>query len=104
MIREAFEETGVKFKIDRLGFIHENFFRLKETNEFFHELSFYYYLEVNDDFELVCQSINEYGDEEFLEWLPIDKLSEYIIYPEFFREKLESSFNKITHIITRGIE
>ena len=27
MIREICEETGVKAEIDRLGFIHENFFR-----------------------------------------------------------------------------
>lgn len=26
VIREVFEETGVKMEVDRLGFIHENFF------------------------------------------------------------------------------
>ena len=26
IVREVFEETGVKLEIDRLGFIHENFF------------------------------------------------------------------------------
>ena len=26
VVREVFEETGVKMEIDRLGFIHENFF------------------------------------------------------------------------------
>ena len=26
VVREVFEETGVKMEIDRLGFIHENYF------------------------------------------------------------------------------
>ena len=26
VVREVYEETGVKMEIDRLGFIHENFF------------------------------------------------------------------------------
>lgn len=27
VVREVFEETGMKMEIDRLGFIHENFFQ-----------------------------------------------------------------------------
>ena len=34
VLREVFEETGVHFEIDRLGFIHENFFieQIKKPN------------------------------------------------------------------------
>lgn len=33
VIRETFEETGVKFEIDRLAFIHEHFFTEEITRE-----------------------------------------------------------------------
>lgn len=45
VVREVYEETGVKYEIDRLTVIHENFF--KEDSELLkgldcHEISFYF--------------------------------------------------------------
>lgn len=104
VIREAFEETGVKFKIDRLGFLHENFFEEEGTKEFYHEIDFFYYLKSDEEFEVVCDSVNEYGNKEYFEWLPIDKLNEYKIYPEFFKERLIKDSNIVEHLITRNNE
>ena len=49
VIREVFEETGHKLEIDRLGFVHENFFHAKfdkntEEKKLFHEISLFFYL------------------------------------------------------------
>ena len=40
--REVFEETGVKYEVDRLAFIHENFFKGSGTLEGLdcHEIAF----------------------------------------------------------------
>ena len=44
VVREVYEETGVKMEIDRLGFIHENFFpgdSLVKRGNVVHEISFF---------------------------------------------------------------
>ena len=54
VVREVFEETGRKMEIDRLGFIHENFFpgdSLKKQGNIVHEISFFFYMNVPTDFE-----------------------------------------------------
>lgn len=41
VVREVFEETGIKMEIDRLGFIHENYFpgdSLKKQGNIVHEI------------------------------------------------------------------
>ena len=45
VLREVKEETGVDYEIDRLAFVHENFFTEKcgmHKGKRFHELSLYY--------------------------------------------------------------
>ena len=49
VVREVFEETGVKLEIDRLGFIHENFFYgdyAKKKDRLIYEVSYYFYLPI----------------------------------------------------------
>ena len=38
VVREVFEETGVKMEIDRLGFVHENYFYGDAPTNFGHWL------------------------------------------------------------------
>lgn len=89
VVREVFEETGVKMQPERLGFVHENFFvcgvgdRKGKTE---YEISFFFYMKVPDDFEPECESIDGFGNKEFLVWVTPD--DERRIYPEFFRTEL----------------
>ena len=72
-------------EIDRLGFIHENFFpgdSLKKQGNIVHEISFFFYMNVPTDFEPVCDSFTEDGDKERLVWIRADHQKKY--YPEFF--------------------
>ena len=99
--REVFEETGIHLEVDRLGFVHENFFmadsgRISGKNVY--ELSFFYYMKVPEDFEPVSKIFDESGSEEFLEWIDIDGERKY--YPDFFREELKNSADGIKHIVT----
>lgn len=101
VIREVYEETGVLFEIDYMGYVHENFFILNNTNETYHELSFYYYMKPIDDYSLINESLNEGGIEEKLVWIPLEDINNYKVYPEFFKDKLLLSKHELSHIITK---
>ena len=99
--REVLEETGVEYEVDRLAFIHENFFHgdgILEGKEC-HEIAFYFLMKPRGTQELNSNSYTQ-GVKENMYWLPIDKLNEYRAYPTFFREKLKNIKNEIEHIIT----
>ena len=98
VIREVFEETGVKMEVDRLGFVHENCFigdAPSNMGKPVYEISFFFYMKVPDDFEPVSKSFTDDGCEEFLKWVSFDE--EMTIYPEFFRTELKHPQNSKTH-------
>ena len=93
VLREVKEETGVAYKIDRLVFISENFFKrddgmLKDLE--CHEITFYFLMKPRGTQTLKSNSKTANNTiEEKMIWLPIDKLEKYEAYPFFFREKLK---------------
>lgn len=99
--REVLEETGVEYEVERLAFIHENFFDGDGTLEGreCHEIALYFLMKPRGTQELNINSYTQ-GVKENMYWLPIDKLNEYRAYPTFFREKLKDLKNEIQHIIT----
>jgi len=104
ILREMYEETNVEFEIDRLAFIHENRFALDSMNNApCHEIAFYYLMKPSDKTgKIKCRSVGMDGSKEFLHWLPLDKLSNYIIYPEFFKTHLQNLNGKVRHFITEN--
>ncbi|MBQ9460254.1 MAG: NUDIX domain-containing protein, partial [Oscillospiraceae bacterium] len=51
VVREVFEETGVRMEIDRLGFVHENYFygdAPANRGKLIYEVSFFFYMKVPD--------------------------------------------------------
>ena len=89
IIREVYEETGLHMEIDRLGFVHENYFygdAATNYGKLIYEISFFFYMQVPDDFEPVCMSQTEDDQDEYLRWISIDDPIKY--YPEFFCEEL----------------
>ena len=104
VVREVFEETGRKMEIDRLGFIHENFFpgdSLKKQGNIVHEISFFFYMNVPTDFEPVCDSFTEDGDKERLVWIRADHQKKY--YPEFFKTELANPSKDVKHYVTKNL-
>jgi 8-oxo-dGTP pyrophosphatase MutT (NUDIX family) len=101
VLRETFEETGLRFEIDRLGFIYENFFSAEIFNENKrnHEVALHYYLKPLDSYEFNCTSIGANDGEERLEWLDIDRLGDYALYPEFYKKELSAPLSSVKHII-----
>lgn len=105
VVREVFEETGVKMQVERLGFVHENYFCGDSAHNFgkmIYEISFFFYMKVPDDFSPVCESFTDDGNEEFLIWVsPNDDVK---IYPEFFRTELRKTSVGIRHIVTNQLK
>ena len=105
IIREAYEETQLNLEIDRLAFIHENFFISNENGQQYHEICFFFLMKPNN---LLRAMKNDSFEEEYgnvtLHWLPLNKLDEYEVYPSFLDDVLASIPNQTTHIITRAGE
>ena len=103
IVREVFEETGVHYDVDRLIFIHENFFRGKggsiDKLEC-HEVTLYFLMKSKGTQQLDCHGLTSEGFEEKMVWLPIDKYDTYFAYPEFFGEKLKNLPDLVEHIVT----
>ena len=101
VIREVYEETGIQMEIDRLGFIHENFFygdAASNDGKLIYEISFFFYMKVPENFEPVSNSFNEDDNKEFLRWITPNDPVHY--YPEFFRTELLQPQNGVKHFIT----
>lgn len=100
VIREVYEETGVRYEVERLAFIHENFFKGDGVTEGMacHEIAFYFLMKPRGTQELNSNSYCAEG-KEFMHWVPIDELKNYKAYPTFFREKLLNMSSQIEHII-----
>ena len=102
VIREAFEETGEKFEVDRLVWIIEGFFTLSggiHDGNRFHEISFIFLMKPKPHAAIANgQDINE-GNNEWLEWVSIDQLNELVVYPEVFKTGLRDLPGTPTHIV-----
>lgn len=102
VVREVFEETGVRYEVDRLAVIHENFFYasdgpLKRLN--CHEISFYFMMKPRGTKELHSNSYS-CGVKEDMHWIPIEDLDKYKAFPSFMKDYLSKEHCGIEHIVT----
>lgn len=102
VLREVFEETGVRYEIDHLAVIHENFLdensgSLKGMN--CHELSFYFLMKSRGTQELNSNSMTQ-GVKEEMHWIPIKDLDKYKAYPTFLKDYLSKEHIGVEHIVT----
>ncbi len=103
VLREVYEETNINFEIDRLTFIHENFFTIDNGKDPYHEIALFYLMKHNDYIKNIkCDSLDGNGRSESLHWLPIEKLSDFEVYPDFFKLELLNTNNKFGHFITEN--
>lgn len=101
VVREVEEETGIRLEIDRLGFIHENFFigsTPSKMDKSVYEITFYFYMKVPQDFYVETDAPTPDDERETLVWL--DWHSDERYYPQFFRTELDNPSQEIKHIVT----
>lgn len=100
IVREVYEETGVKMEIDRLGFVHENYFygdAPTNLGKLIYEISFFFYMKVPEDFTPVSDSFTEDNSREFLKWISPNE--DIKIYPEFFKTELMNPTDTVRHFV-----
>jgi len=100
IVREVEEETGRRLEVDRLGFVHENYFIMDippHAGRPVYELCFYFYMKVPPDFEPVGETFTSDGLRETLEWVAPDAPRR--IYPDFFRTELLRPARTVKHFV-----
>lgn len=102
VVREVYEETGIRYEIDRLAVIHENLFNensgtLKGMD--CHEICFYYLMKPRGSRQLLSDSYTQ-GIKEEMYWIPIEDLGKYKAFPAFLKDYLSNEHSGIEHIVT----
>ena len=103
VLREVLEETGVKYEIDRLAVIHENFWNgdgAYDKGLSCHEISLYFLMKPRGTQELNSDSYTHFNDKESMVWIPIDELNSHRFYPTFLKDYLDTKHDAVEHIIT----
>ena len=96
VVREVLEETGVKLEVERLGFVHQNYFygdAPGNLGKLIYEISFYFYMKTPEDFSPVSESFTEDQSREHLYW--ISPSTNKTIYPSFFKTELNKNIESI---------
>jgi len=99
VIREIYEEIGLTLEVDKLVMIQERFHKVNEQRH--HEVVFLYLIKNCDDINILDGTFSDQGTKETLHWLPIDKLSEFEIVPEFLKSKSFEDMNYIEHVVIK---
>ena len=102
ILRESFEETGLYLEIDRLAYIHENFFTMDSDGEKYHEVCLFFLMKPNSGLREMSHSSfkEDYGDVTY-QWLPINNLDGIHMYPGFFKTELSKPSGGTRYFITK---
>jgi len=104
LLREALEETGLPLEIERLAFIHENFFAMESEQNQYHEICLFFLMKPHVKIGEIRQTFEEsYGEVSF-HWLPLDRLSEFEMYPHFFKTAFADMDTFIKHYVSHDGE
>ena len=101
IVREVLEETGVKMEVDRLGFVHENYFygdAPSNQGKLIYEISLCFYMKMPQEFTPVSVSFTEDNSKEYIRWISLDENVK--MYPVFFRTELRNPTNAVKHFVT----
>lgn len=103
LIRETQEEMGVRIECKCMLWSEECFWEWNGKQA--HNISFYYLVEL-------CEKLDIPKDGEFVShkdncnvvigWMPIEKLQEITIYPEFLKEEIYYVDEPMKHFVSRG--
>lgn len=104
--RELVEEYNLNIVDSKLAWIVENFFEL--DGKHFHELGFYYWINIDDNDELLnYQEEFKSIEEGYLHrWISIQEFDQYNIVPKFIKNELieTSEITAVKHIINHERE
>ena len=101
--REFLEEAGVDISVGRLLWTEECFWEWNGTQA--HNIAFYYLIELADGSDI--PDTGEFVSHKdncnvVLEWMPIEKLADITIYPDFIKEQIYNMDAVPQHFVTRA--
>lgn len=101
--RELLEELHLPIEVERPLWFHENFFRLVQTGEPFHELGLYYLATFRENFpfgEDTFSCRDSDGVEHQYCWMPLSQLPQSQLMPAFLRQRVYSLPDSLELITT----
>lgn len=101
--REVEEETGIRMRVSRLLFIHENFFTepCAGRPRAWHEIALYYSMEPKQMDLMRAGGVSMNGDAEQLVWVPYEDFMRINAYPGFLPEILQKEEGRVWHVVSR---
>ena len=103
VVREVLEETGIRMRIDRLLFIHENFFEegFDERKRRWHELAFFFLMKPDRVENIHAAGVNLRGEKEFVEWVPFERFKpDGTIFPDFLPRMLAEQSEGVRRVVS----
>lgn len=92
ILREFKEELHVDATIERMVFVGESFFNEEVNKEDFHEICFYYIMNVDKQAYIFNENrflCDEDGTRNLkFTWMPLEELKNQYIYPLFIKERI----------------
>ena len=101
--RELMEEMGVKIECKRLLWSEECFWKWNGKQS--HNIAFYYLINLCENFaipdngEFLSQKDN---CNVVIGWMPIEKIQDITIYPEFLKKEIFYLDEPIKHFVSKG--
>lgn len=107
IVREIREELNAEVKVNRMLWVNENFFHEEHFNENFHEICFYYLLDMKDT-ELINKGkefIFKENEKHTLTfyWKDIDEIKDLNIYPLLVKKNILQLPQVIEHVVEMKI-
>ncbi len=100
VVREFEEELGVEVKVKRLLYVVENFF--DHEGGAFHELGYYYLIDFPDADQFPTDfQVHADGIDLMFRWVPLGKLKELKLYPEFLQKTLFELPETVQHLVVK---
>ena len=99
--RKVLEETGTALEIDRLGFVHENYFigdSPYNQGKPVYEMSLYFFMKTPEDFAPAGDGFSKGDRLRRLVWVSPEDDRKY--YPAFFRTELFAPWTGVKHFLT----
>jgi ADP-ribose pyrophosphatase YjhB (NUDIX family) len=103
IVREIKEELNAEVKVNRILWVNENFFYEEYCDENFHEICFYYLIDLTDNElldkgdEFIFKENGEYIHAFY--WKDINKITDLNIYPLFIKNKILQLPKVIEHLV-----
>lgn len=101
--REWQEEMGTKILLKRMLWTEECFWEWKGKRA--HDLAFYFLIGLEDEDALPDDGfLRPHKDNSriVLEWMPLEKLQDIVVYPEFIKNENLNDNAPVKHFVTRA--